>query len=701
MTAIFLREFHSYFISPVGYVYLAAFYILAGYQFAVMILSGQADISAEFSFLYTVILLLTPILTMRLMSEDRKQKTDPILFSAPVTLNGIVAGKYFAAVVVYVIGVLVTLVHAVAISPYAEINWMIFWGNMAGIIFTGMAGIALCMFISSQTENQIIAAIGGFAAMILVISLNSIAGIISIEPLKKLLYGVSFYSRYYNMTMGIFSVSDIFFFVSFAAVFFFLTTRVLEKRRWGGNVRYGALATVITVLGIVLVIAANVTAGQLTEKFGLSVDLTADKRYAISKDTIEYIKKLDKEVKITVLVDEESMASGSNYIVQAYQNLLQYRRHSDKIKLEFVDLIDNPTFVSKYEDLELGSYDIIVEQGERKEVLSFGELYGYDESGSRIVSSKVDQMVTNALVMVTSDEKSVVSVLTGYGDVKPEDLSDLLVSNRFEVQEQSLLTEEINPDATTAVLYGPQSDLNEGSIEKLSKWLDNDGEQGKNLMVFLDPNVTELPNLTELLEEWGIALLDGYAFEANSNLYYEQAFYPIAQYANMDYASDMKQNDLTIMALCRPVDVLFEEKDNYKTSVLLQFSPYSGTMELGQTKLSKEDVTGDVKGMVLSTHSYYGSDVTSSNIIVSGSALAFSGSLVSGSTFANADYILGVFKKISSMEAGLNIVPKNLSVPTHTMTGARTSGYVWTFMVGLPVVVLIFAAFVWIRRRHR
>ena len=196
MTAIFLREFHSYFISPVGYVYLAAFYILAGYQFAVMILSGQADISAEFSFLYTVILLLTPILTMRLMSEDRKQKTDPILFSAPVTLNGIVAGKYFAAVVVYVIGVLVTLVHAVAISPYAEINWMIFWGNMAGIIFTGMAGIALCMFISSQTENQIIAAIGGFAAMILVISLNSIAGIISIEPLKKLLYGVSFYSRY-------------------------------------------------------------------------------------------------------------------------------------------------------------------------------------------------------------------------------------------------------------------------------------------------------------------------------------------------------------------------------------------------------------------------------------------------------------------------------------------------------------------------
>ena len=94
----FFRELHSYFISPIGYVYLATFYLLAGYQYTLIILNGQADMSVEFSFLYTVVLLLTPILTMRLLSEEKKQKTDQLLFSAPVTLNGIVAGKYFAAV---------------------------------------------------------------------------------------------------------------------------------------------------------------------------------------------------------------------------------------------------------------------------------------------------------------------------------------------------------------------------------------------------------------------------------------------------------------------------------------------------------------------------------------------------------------------------------------------------------------------------
>lgn len=235
MKAIFLRELSSYFISPIGYVYLAAFYILAGYQYTILILSGRADMSMEFTFLYTVTLLLIPILTMRLMSEDRKQKTDQILFSSPVTLGGIVAGKYFSAVAVYLMGIVITVLHAAVLAPFTEMNWSIVFGNVTGIALMGAAGIALCMFISAQTENQIIAAIGGFASMILVISLNSIAGVITFEPLRKALYSISFYSRYHNLTVGIFKVSDIVFFISFAAVFFFLTTRVLEKRRWGGR----------------------------------------------------------------------------------------------------------------------------------------------------------------------------------------------------------------------------------------------------------------------------------------------------------------------------------------------------------------------------------------------------------------------------------------------------------------------------------
>ena len=232
MSAVWKRELAAYFITPIGYVYLAVFWLLAGYQLAVLLLSGSADIATEFSFLYMVVLLLTPVLTMRLLSEDRRQRTDQILFSAPVSLAGIVAGKYFAAGVVYLLGIGITLPHALLLSRGAAVNWVIFFGNFLGIFLMGMAGIALCMFVSSQTENQIVAAIGGFAAMLLVLALNSIARLVPFAPLQRFLMSISFFARYHNLTLGLFRAADLFFFVSFAGVFFFLTARVLDGRRY-------------------------------------------------------------------------------------------------------------------------------------------------------------------------------------------------------------------------------------------------------------------------------------------------------------------------------------------------------------------------------------------------------------------------------------------------------------------------------------
>lgn len=466
------------------------------------------------------------------------------------------------------------------------------------------------------------------------------------------------------------------------------------------RIKFGALATTITVLGIIVILVANIVMEQLTEKYGWYIDLTADGRYAISEETIDYIEQLQDDVKLTVMVNEESLASGSYYLVQAYQNLLEYERNSDKIELEFVDLVENPTYVSQYPNLELSSYDILVQSGEKQKVIAIPDMYEYDSAGTTITASKVEQMTTNAIVSVTSGETVKASVLTGYGDVEPDDLADLLKSNRFDVTEQSLLTGAIDPEAELAILYAPQKDLEDSSITKISDWLDNGGKQGKNLLIFLDPTVAELPNLEGFLKEWGILLGDGYVFEANSNLYYDKFYYPIAQYAESEYASNMTSSDLTIMALCRPLDVAFESKDNYETKVLLSFSETSGSASLGDTKLTEDMMTGNVKGMVLSSHSWYGTEITTSNLLVSGSALAFSGSLVSSDTFANADYILGVVQKMTKQENSLNIPKTDLTSATHTMTSAQATKVTAAFMFGLPLIVVVAGIVVWIRRRH-
>lgn len=475
----------------------------------------------------------------------------------------------------------------------------------------------------------------------------------------------------------------------------------MNKKEKNRRLKYGALATVITVLGVLLVLAANLLMDKLSEKYGWSVDLTADERYAISQTTIDFLEGLEQDVTIQVMKDEESLATGSYYVVQAYQVMMNYSRYSDHVKLEFVDLVNNPTFASKYPDLDLGAWDILIQSGDRKEVVAFSQMYDYSDDGSWITASRVEEKMTNAIQSVISEEKARITVLTGYGETSPEDLINLLEANQFEVTSQSLLTEEIDPDAESAILFAPQNDLESTSLKKLDAWLENDGAQGKNLFVFLDPNSAAMPNLEAFLNEWGIGMEEGFAFEANSSLYYEKPYYPVAQYANTEYADSISGNGLTILALCRPVTTIFESKDNYTTDVLLQFTATSGVLPPDADTVSQENITGDVKGMVMSSHSWYGSDVSTSRVVVSGSAMAFTGGLMTSGTFANADYILGLFRKLGSQSGSVTIVPKDLTYTTHSMTSAQANVAVWALMIILPVLVLVIGIVVWLRRKHR
>lgn len=233
MFAIMRRELNSYFSSAIGYIFLAVFYLFAGYFFFFAnVMSGTADMTNTFASLFSIILFIVPILTMRLMSEDKKLKTDQLLLTAPVSIPGLVIGKLLAALVIYTIGVAITLVEAFVIGVFVSPDWAIIIANFFGLLFMGAAALALGMFISSLTENQVIAAIGGLAAMILIQSVDMIASVIPVSFLSSFVAGCSFYTRYNDFTVGVLNFSNIVFFLSFAAVFVFLTVRVLEKRRW-------------------------------------------------------------------------------------------------------------------------------------------------------------------------------------------------------------------------------------------------------------------------------------------------------------------------------------------------------------------------------------------------------------------------------------------------------------------------------------
>ncbi len=233
MGAIIKREMSSYFSSPIGYIYLAVFYLFAGFFFYMTTLqAGSTDLRGVFINLFSVLMFLIPILTMRLISEDKRQKTDQALLTAPLTLGGLVFGKFIAAFIIFAMGVAVTLVFAVVVSFFAQPDWAVVLSNMLGLLLLGGALISIGLFISSLTENQVIAAIGSFAALMFLSFIDSIAAAIPISFLSTIVKGFSFYEPYNTLTMGKIGLSPILFFISVALLFNYLTIRVFERRRW-------------------------------------------------------------------------------------------------------------------------------------------------------------------------------------------------------------------------------------------------------------------------------------------------------------------------------------------------------------------------------------------------------------------------------------------------------------------------------------
>lgn len=233
MFAIFKRELKAYFTSPLGYVFLAIFYAFSGLFFYIFSLSvGSTDISSVFLMMFIVLMVFVPLLTMRLLSEDKKQKTDQLILSAPVSLLSIVMGKFLAAYAIFAIGVAVMPVYGFVMSTFATVSWLPIWGNTVGLLLLGGIFVSIGLFISSLTENQMIAAIGGFFINLMILLMNTLKSALPNGFLQDVLSSISVYSRYSEITNGIFSLSSLIFFVSVIFIFLFLTVRVLEKRRW-------------------------------------------------------------------------------------------------------------------------------------------------------------------------------------------------------------------------------------------------------------------------------------------------------------------------------------------------------------------------------------------------------------------------------------------------------------------------------------
>ncbi len=234
MLAIFKRDFRSFFTSPLGYIVCAAFTFITYFLFYLLniAINPVSDVSALFNLLVAILMLGVPLLTMKLLSDEARLKTDQLLLTSPVSVVEIVVGKYFAAMGVVAIAMIATLGVPLILSMFGEpAVWQIA-ANYIMLILGIATFVSIGLFVSSLTESQVIAAVLSYVIIFALFLVDFFVGIIYIPIIQDIIGWFSIFSRFSNITNGMLSLADIVYFLSIIVVFLFLTTRVLEKKRW-------------------------------------------------------------------------------------------------------------------------------------------------------------------------------------------------------------------------------------------------------------------------------------------------------------------------------------------------------------------------------------------------------------------------------------------------------------------------------------
>lgn len=235
MKAVFKREFKSYFISPIGYIFLAVFYFFEGTAFADVYSQGSTETPAVFFNFLTLlaIIFLLPVLTMRLLSEDRRQKVDQALLTAPISVTGIVLGKFFAALTVYVIAFAPTIIfQLITYLTVPTINWLLFLNALLGTVLTGAALISIGLTISALTESQAISCILTIAAYVSLFAITYIAGLTGVKFIVTATEYLAIFTIFQNFYDSVFHIADVAYLLSLTALFIFFSVRIVERRRW-------------------------------------------------------------------------------------------------------------------------------------------------------------------------------------------------------------------------------------------------------------------------------------------------------------------------------------------------------------------------------------------------------------------------------------------------------------------------------------
>ncbi len=713
MLAIFKREFKSLFWNITGWLFIGITLALFGLYFFVYNLSyGYPYISYSLSAIAFLFMVTVPILTMRVLAEEKHAKTDQLLLTAPISVGKIVLGKFLALALVYTICIGVICVSPLVLMIFGDVPLAETYVGILGFWLYGLATIAIGTFVSSLTESQVISAVVSFGLIFVGYMMSSICSVISSSGnlLTKILGCYDLYTPLDDFFNGTLSVTGIVYYLSVIALALFLTEQMIQKRRWTisrNMISTSVFSTGMIAIVVALTVVVNLIASALPETY-TQIDATSQKLYSITEDTEKYLDTLKDDVTLYVMVNKNSKDDNVDRTLQKYASA------SKHVKVKYVDPNVSPTFASKYTDNDVTSNSIIVVCGDRSKVIDYNSdiyEYSYDSSYNYSVTGyDCEGQVTAAIQYVTSETTTNVYELTGHDEsTLSGDFSEVFQKRFMNVGSLSLLTVDAIPEDCQAIfITAPQSDLSEDDLSKLSQYLGNGGK------IYLSIDYSkwnDLTNFKKLLSDNNIETTESLLAETDRSYYYQSPFYLLPNVENTEVSSSVAGMTQVFVPYSVGLTYTGEDDSNvtsFMTTSDTTIAKAAANIAAVQSQADAANIASVQDGDTQGQYSL-GIMVTNENggeLCVLGSAMMCTDSanqIVSGH---NATLFNGIVNALVTTDDGNSdnavvIAAKDYTVSNLTVSANAMLVYGILWGIFMPIALIIIGIIVWARRRKR
>lgn len=448
---------------------------------------------------------------------------------------------------------------------------------------------------------------------------------------------------------------------------------------------------------IVSVVVILVLVNYFVRDASWRIDLTEERSSTLTKETIDYIKTIDKEVTIMILDKESTTDRYVRRIAQLYNKV------NPKIKVKMVDPDENPMLLEKYikKDRTLGKGSVIIDDGNRWELINLVTMGGPDRNGNLVL--KVESKLTNTINKIMVGKISTVYLLTGHGekgilgiyDIK-EDLNDIM----YDVSELNLLAEgKIPDDAFSLAVLGPTKDISEKERDIIKEYLKNGG----NVTMAIDVDITNanFKNIKDIVEEYNLRLEDNFVCEGKGYCAAGEVIALLPKLSYNRYTETIVRNGLTIyMPLARSISIIDKENKDVDITPILVTSKESWgdtNYEVLPPVKDETDVRGPLNVGVIAVKEYEGKQ---SKLVVYGNSIFIDQQLLRQyATLGNKDVFTTSIKWFDDEEmTQIDVKPKVVRQASYTTDSKNRLNLIIGAVV-IPMVFVTAGVFVFFKRR--